>query len=168
MWVFSAARCGVDPALHRLPRERGEVRPRILARTPRYGKLSPAGRCTRGVPWYRTPSVESSCLLRKSKAVATLFSSLTRIPDQRQKSATTFRRWFIPSSDSVHSTKSSANPRAGVRRPEIVLCATPVARSASRRQLKMMPKSRGDNLSPCLVPLVSGIEADCPYGRSAT
>jgi hypothetical protein len=44
MWVFSAARCGEDPALHCLHRERGEVRAKMLARTPRYGKLSLAGR----------------------------------------------------------------------------------------------------------------------------
>ena len=65
--------------------------------------------------------MESSCLRRKSKAVATVFARLTRIPDQRQKSATTVRRRFIPSAVSVQSTRSSANPRAGVRRPETVL-----------------------------------------------
>ena len=32
----------------------------------------------------------------------------------------------------------------------------------------MRSKSRGDSLSPCFVPLVSGMGADCPYGRSAT
>ncbi len=52
---------------------------------------------------------------------------------------------------------ASANPRAGVCRPETVLCATPVARSAHRRQLKIRPKSTGGSLSRCLVPQVSDI-----------
>jgi hypothetical protein len=53
MWDFSASRFGEDrvtPVLHFLHWSRREVRARMLARTPRYGKLSLAWRCTRGTP----------------------------------------------------------------------------------------------------------------------
>ena len=68
----------------------------------------------------------------------------------------------MSSGDSVQSTRSSANPRAGVRRPVMSRCAIPVALSARRRQLKIKSNSKGDSLSPCLVPLVRGIGADLP------
>jgi hypothetical protein len=40
MWAFSAARFGEEAACHFLRRERREEWARMLARTPRYGKLS--------------------------------------------------------------------------------------------------------------------------------
>ena len=106
--------------------------------------------------------MESSCFCAKSKAEATVFSSLTFMPDQVQNLDTTARRRFMSSADSVQSTRSSANPRAGVLNPVNRRCATPVVRSATNRQLKIKSKSKGDNLSPCLVPLVRGIGADLP------
>ena len=139
----------------------------MLARTPRYGKLSSAGRRVRGLPLYRISSVGSSSRAAKSYAVMTDLISLIRIPDQAQKSDTTCKRRDMPEDDSQTSVRSSANPLAGLRSPDTIRTPTPQALRASRRALNSMLKSRGDSLSPCLLPRVKGTAADLPYGRSA-
>ena len=68
----------------------------------------------------------------------------------------------MSAADLVMSTRSSAKPRAGVRRPDIVRWPTPVALRASSSALKINPKSRGDDLSPCFCPRVKTISADRP------
>ena len=85
----------------------------------------------------------------KSKPVATDFSRLIRIPDHAQKSATACNRRDMSASDLATSARSSANPRAGARRPEMVRWPTPVALRASSSALKISPNNRGDDLSPC-------------------
>ena len=68
----------------------------------------------------------------------------------------------MSAADLVMSTRSSAKPRAEVRRPEIVRWPTPVALRARSNPLKINPKSRGDDLSPCFCPRVKTISADRP------
>jgi hypothetical protein len=63
----------------------------------------------------------------KSKPLITGFSRLILIPDHAQKSATTRRRRGRSPADLATVARSSANPRAGDRRPEMVLCPTLVA-----------------------------------------
>ena len=84
----------------------------------------------------------------------TVLPRLTRMPDQSQNLATTPISRCMSAAELQTIPRSSAKPRAGVRRPVMVLWPTPVVFNASRSALNMRPKSRGDSLSPCFVPRV--------------
>jgi hypothetical protein len=118
-----------------------------VASTPRYGKLSLAGRCTRGTPWYSMPSVESSCFSKKSKTVATDFSSLTRMPDQWQKSATTSRRRPIPC-EKHKVIRKSASRRAQTRNG-------PMGHPGGSKRQQEAVKNETEKQGGQLVPLLS-------------
>jgi hypothetical protein len=67
------------------------------------------------------------------------------IPDHVQKSATTRRRRERSPADLATMARSSANPQAGDRRPEMVRCPTPVALRARSRALNTSLKRRGEH-----------------------